>query len=112
MSGEQCLDRVFRAAQQCTDDHLPDMWEVRGAWHLAKQCRCYTGSPSLIKTEDEIAFGKHAWVYCRQHCRPHQTGWCGVGPQDKVGLGVDNAQAAVAKCREWGFELYADREKP
>lgn len=55
--------------------------------------------------EDEVVFGRGAWVYCRQHCRPHETGWCGVGVGDKVGLGVDTAEAAYTKCREWGFEL-------
>lgn len=59
-------------------------------------------------TEDELAFGKDAWVYCNQHMRAHQTGWCGVSPRDKVGLGVKTAQEAEAKCRAWGFELYVD----
>ncbi len=59
-------------------------------------------------TEDEIAFGKGAWVYCRQHVKPHQTGWCGVGPQDKVGLGVATVEQAYAKCRAWGFPLYGE----
>jgi hypothetical protein len=59
-------------------------------------------------TEDEIAFGKGAWVYCTQHMRPHQTGWCSVSPSDKVGLGVTNAKNAVAKCRSWRFLLYSD----
>lgn len=57
-------------------------------------------------TEDEIAFGADAWVYCRAHVRAHQTGWCGVSNRDKVGLGVTTAQEAYAKCREWGFPLY------
>jgi cobalamin biosynthesis protein CbiD len=59
-------------------------------------------------TEDEIAFGAGAWVYCRAHMKPHETGWCGVGNRDKIGLGVKTAQEAIDKCREWGFELYAD----
>lgn len=57
-------------------------------------------------TEDAIVFGADAWVYCRQHMRPHPTGWCGVSVRDKVGLGVTDAKAAYAKCEEWGFELY------
>jgi hypothetical protein len=60
-------------------------------------------------TEDEIAFGVSAWVYCSQHMRAHQTGWCGVAARDKVGLGVTTAADADAKCRAWGFALYADR---
>lgn len=57
-------------------------------------------------TEDEIAFGKDAWVYCRQHVRPHETGWCGVSPRDKVGLGVKTAEEAYEKCHSWGFEIF------
>lgn len=59
-------------------------------------------------TEDEIAFGKGAWVYCNQHMRAHQTGWCTVANRDKVGLGVSTVQEAEDKCRQWGFPLYAD----
>lgn len=59
-------------------------------------------------TEDEAAFGRDAWVYCTQHMRAHQTGWCSVNPRDKVGLGVKTAQDAAAKCRAWGFALYRD----
>lgn len=65
--------------------------------------------PNKPPTEDEIAFGKDAWVYCNQHCRTHETGWCTVSPMDKVGLGVTTAKEAYAKCRAWGFPLYADR---
>jgi hypothetical protein len=59
-------------------------------------------------TEDDLAFGRNAWVYCKQHMRAHQTGWCGVGVRDKVALGVMTAEDARAKCRDWGFELYYD----
>lgn len=61
-----------------------------------------------IIIEDERAFGKDAWVYCNQHLRPHQTGWCTISARDKVGLGVSDAKAAYAKCRAWGFVLYDD----
>lgn len=60
-------------------------------------------------TEDELAFGKDVWVYCRQHMKPHKTGWCSVGAHDKVGLGVTNAKMAERKCIEWGFELSGRR---
>jgi len=59
-------------------------------------------------TEDVIAFGKDAWVYCNQHLKAHETGWCTVSPRDKVGLGVKTAAEAYEKCRAWGFVLYAD----
>lgn len=67
---------------------------------------------SALATEqsDVMAFGRDAWVYCRQHMKPHQTGWCGVSPRDKVALGVTTADAAEQKCREWGFELYHDKD--
>ncbi len=69
---------------------------------------------ALRPTEDELVFGKDAWVYCNQHMRPHITGWCSVAVRDKVGLGavsVVSADAAYEKCREWGFALYTDRQE-
>lgn len=60
------------------------------------------------ETEDVVAFGRDAWVYCRQHMKAHQTGWCSVGAHDKVALGVTTANEAINKCREWGFALYHD----
>lgn len=54
-------------------------------------------------TEDEQAFGVNTWVYCRQHCRPHETGWCGVGNRDKVGLGVTTHKEAYQKCQDWNL---------
>lgn len=61
------------------------------------------------KTEDEIAFGKGAWVYCNQHLNAHQTGWCTVSVRDKVGLGIfghENEKSALQKCKDWGFRLH------
>lgn len=74
------------------------------------------GAQGIPRTEDEAAFGRDAWVYCNQHMRPHQTGWCTVSPRDKVGLGLigggaEIAQKAYQKCRDWGFELFADTER-
>ena len=62
------------------------------------------------KTEDFKAFGDQ-WVYCRQHLRPHKTGWCTVGVNDKVALGVETEEKAFSKCRDWGFTLYEDVRK-
>jgi hypothetical protein len=59
-------------------------------------------------TEDETVFGADAWVYCSQHVKPHQTGWCSVSVRDKIGLGVDNAQAAYEKCRAFGLKIYGE----
>ncbi len=68
----------------------------------------YAYIPMPPPMEDVAAFGRDAWVYCRQHMRAHETGWCSVGAHDKVGLGVKTAKEAQAKCREWGFELHHD----
>ena len=57
--------------------------------------------------EDEV-FGKNSWIYCRQHMRPHLTGWCGVDVRDKVGLGIfgiDKAKEAYHKCIDFRFPL-------
>ena len=63
-------------------------------------------------TEDEAVFGVNAWGWCQTHQNAHQTGWCGVVVRRKVSLGVATAREALAKCRELGLALYADREKP
>ena len=61
------------------------------------------------KAEDAV-LGK--WVYCGQHLKPHRSGWCSVGIEDKVGLGPlsGNAReqegAAEAKCRRLGLKIY------
>lgn len=63
------------------------------------------------KTED-MALGD--WVYCGQHLRPHQTGWCTVGLEDKIGLGSftgtfeEQARKAAEKCRRFGLKLYRE----
>ncbi len=62
----------------------------------------------------DLIFGD--WVYCRQHCAAHSTGWCTVSNDDKVGLDITgpdpqaNYLAAVAKCRSLGFYLDIDRK--
>lgn len=63
------------------------------------------------QTEDVKVFGADTWVYCRQHMRVHQTGWCTVDTRDKIALGVKTAQEGMDKCREFGLELYSDKHK-
>lgn len=63
--------------------------------------RCATWS-----TMDEIVFGRETIVYCRQHMKPHATGWCGVSNRDKIGLGVASMAEACAKCEAWGLKIY------
>lgn len=65
-------------------------------------------APPAPPTADVAAFGKDAWVYCSQHMKPHPTGWCTVSPRDKIGLGVDNAKAALEKCHEWKFPIFGE----
>jgi hypothetical protein len=59
-------------------------------------------------TDDARVFGPNTYVYCSQHLKAHQTGWCTVSVRDKVALGVDNAQDAYAKCRALGLHIYGD----
>lgn len=57
---------------------------------------------------EDVVFGENAWIYCRQHMRPHLTGWCGVDVRDKVGLGIfgiDKAKEAYYKCVDFHFPL-------
>lgn len=66
---------------------------------------CNPLEPEAV-TEDEKVFGCGAWVYCSQHCKPHQTGWCTVSARDKIGLGVDSAEAALNKCYDFGLRIH------
>lgn len=80
----------------------------------------YIPSPSQVPTppkmseedmtEDFKEWGD-AWVYCNQHLRPHETGWCTVDVRDKVCIGNSDMteEDAIKKCREWNFTLYRDK---
>ena len=56
-------------------------------------------------TEDEIAFGRKAYVYCRQHLRPHMTGWCSVNNNQKIKLESKNEIDAFIECQEKKYTL-------
>jgi len=58
-------------------------------------------------TEDFEVFGDQ-FVYCSQHRRVHKTGWCTVGPEDKVALGVSTQEEGVNKCRHLGLKLVGE----
>jgi len=69
----------------------------------------------MTETADDAAvFGPEGYVYCRQHMRPHSTGWCTVDSGEKVGLGIlvgDGGKTyaeAAAKCRSFGLPLFED----
>lgn len=57
-------------------------------------------------TDDEARFGVNAWVYCRQHLRPHTTGWCTVHNDQKIALTATTRNDAYAECAERGLEIY------
>jgi hypothetical protein len=66
-------------------------------------------------SNDEKTFGSDQWIYCAQHRRAHLTGWCTVGVEDKVGLGIplsagrnESARAASQKCRRLGLPLFEE----
>lgn len=57
-------------------------------------------------TEDQIAFGRNAWIYCDQHLRPHTTGWCTVSSRNKIKLDAGDYTEAVAECIKHGYTIY------
>ena len=67
--------------------------------------------PLCDEQPDVAAFGRGAWVYCRQHVKPHQTGWCSIPAYDKIGLGVRTAEEAYAKCEAWGLKIFDYNQK-
>ena len=66
----------------------------------------------IMESCDDKVFGD--WVYCRQHVRPHSTGWCTVSNHDKIGLGIvgsetqENIKLAFEKCRDWKLPIYGE----
>jgi hypothetical protein len=57
-------------------------------------------------TEDELAFGRKAWIYCDQHMAAHMTGWCTVSNSNKIRLDASNGNDARAECERKGLKLY------
>lgn len=68
------------------------------------------------QTEDTQVFGDD-WVYCKDHVRPHPTGWCTVGVSRKLGLGIppgnhkERSRAAYEKCRMFGLKIYGEEKE-
>ncbi len=63
----------------------------------------------VADTKDAQVFGA-TFVYCMSHRRAHATGWCTVGVENKIGLGIDKLspggfEAATEKCRRLGLQL-------
>lgn len=63
-------------------------------------------------TEDAKQWGDNVWIYCGSHLRPHLTGWCTVGVDNKVHLAVDNERSAYAKCERLELPLYKAMAAP
>ena len=61
-------------------------------------------------TEDEIAFGRNAWLYCGQHLRPHMTGWCTVSTRNKIKLEAKTLEEAYEICRDNRWTLFGDKD--
>lgn len=57
-------------------------------------------------TEDVKEFGENAWIYCSQHLRPHQTGWCTVPARDKRKLDATTESEAYEECKRRRLKLY------
>ena len=65
--------------------------------------------------EDAREFGEGVWIYCNQHLRPHQTGWCTVSNRNKTKLEFTptgdhqlDARTADDECRRRGLPLYPE----
>lgn len=50
------------------------------------------------------------WVYCKQHLRPHSTGWCTVPPDQKVALQAETHDDAYKEVRAIGFYVFGAKE--
>lgn len=67
------------------------------------------GRMSEVTTDDAKTFGVGVWVYCRQHLRPHTTGWCTVHVDQKERLEATTMEDAYAECRRRTFTIYSDK---
>lgn len=48
------------------------------------------------------------WVYCTQHVRPHETGWCTVPPDMKFPLAATTQEEAVRETRANNWRIYGE----
>lgn len=103
LTNEERLEQEVADKRQFIKNYANEKAELR---MRLNQLAALIDVPLMDEQPDVAAFGRRAWVYCRQHVKPHETGWCSVGVHDKIGLGVATAEAAYAKCREWGLEIY------
>lgn len=104
---EERLEAELEEKRQFLKEYATEKEELRQRLRDLETLVCAAFSD---EQPDVAAFGRGEWVYCRQHVKPHPTGWCSVGVYDKLGLGVETAEEAYVKCREFGLPIYGDDE--
>lgn len=98
---EDRLEQEVAEKRQYLEEYATEKAELR---MRLVEIATLIAAPLIDEQPDVAAFGRGSWIYCRQHVKPHQTGWCSVGVYDKLGLGVSTAKEAYAKCKEWGLK--------
>jgi hypothetical protein len=58
---------------------------------------------SLLKSGDSHL---GAWVYCKQHLRPHSTGWCTVHADEKIPLDAKTREEAYEETIARGLHIF------
>ena len=105
LTHEERLEQEVEEKRRVLEEYANETMELR---QRLIQIATLIDTPLIDAHPDVGAFGRGAWVYCRQHHKPHQTGWCSIGVHDKIGLGVASAEAAYEKCRAWGLHIYGE----
>lgn len=108
LTNEERLEQEVAEKRQYIEEYATEKAELR---LRLMQLTALIDTPLIDEQPDVAAFGRGAWVYCRQHVKPHQTGWCSVGVYDKIGLGVATAKEAYAKCEQWGLKIFDYNQK-
>jgi len=108
LTNEERLEQEVAEKRKYIEEYANEKAELRQRLaHLAT----LIDMPLMDEELDVQAFGRDQWVYCRQHVKPHETGWCSVGVYDKIGLGVQTADEAYAKCEAWGLPIFDYNKK-
>lgn len=108
LTREERLEQEVAEKRQFLEEYRAEKHELLERLELI---RATLSAPLIGEEEDVAAFGRGVWVYCRQHVKPHETGWCSISLRDKIGLGVKTAKEAYAKCEDWGLKIYDPNAK-
>ena len=108
LTHEERLEQEVTEKRQYIEEYAAEKQELR---QRLMDIVTLIDTPLSDEQPDVAAFGRGEWVYCRQHVKPHQTGWCSVAVYDKIGLGVGTAKEAYAKCEEWGLKIFDYNQK-